>query len=176
MKNIKNCYVALVVSAFSAFPVFAHEMKISFLNGKWTIPVNSTSAPARVLFHAGHKHPSMNEDPLAILNLCTDKEEKLFGIVTNNLVDSSAKKLKVDTETVVVDGHNFYMDLIPSNVKDGSEPLSISFLHESSMDENSIAISFDGGLNYYTATKKNSKITPACANHRRQEKRKSQSN
>lgn len=172
MKIKNSCYLVLFFLFFGSFSVTAHETGTSLLNGRWVIPAPPSSQ--RVLYHLGHEHPSQNN--LMVLNFCTDKEEKLFGIVTNNLVDSSAKKLKVDTETVVVDGHNFYMDLIPSNVKDGSEPLSISFLHESSMDENSIAISFDGGLNYYTATKKNSKITSACANHRRQEKRKSQSN
>lgn len=168
MKNFKNsALTVLSCAALTCFSANAHEMSKSFLQGRWTI-ANSVS-PAKVLFHGGHEHPSVPAEPLAIFNLCTDKEEMVYGIVTNNLLEEYQDKLKV--ETVTQDGHYFDMVLIPYNDKFSGEPLTVKFLHEPEMGEKTISISFDGGLNYYTATKKNGRATPACARHKRQEKK-----
>jgi hypothetical protein len=52
----------------------------------------------------------------------------------------------------------------------------VKFLHESSMGNKTIKVSFDGGLNYYTATRKNRVPTSLCLQHMRNQKRKERRN
>jgi hypothetical protein len=165
----KSLYLTLFSLVLCNLPVSAHDMSKSFLQGRWVIKSSSVPGPARVLFHGGHEHPSVPTKPLAVFNLCADKEENVYGIVTNNLLEEYQDKLKV--ESVTLEGHFFDMVLIPYNDKFAGEPLPVKFLHESAMGEKTISISFDGGLNYYSATKKNNKATPACVRHKRQEKK-----
>ncbi|MEY3370848.1 MAG: hypothetical protein RLZZ361_1518 [Cyanobacteriota bacterium] len=169
VKIQKSCYLVPLLLVFGFLSASAHEMSKSFLQGRWAISSSASPSPARVLFHSGHEHPSVSKKPLAIFNLCTDKENEVYGIVTNNLLDEYQTKLKV--ESVTQDAHYFDMVLIPYNDKFAGEPLPVKFLHEPEMGEKTISISFDGGLNYYSATKKNSRATPACARHKRQEKK-----
>jgi hypothetical protein len=170
MFNIKkSCYLVPLLLVFGFLSASAHEMSKSFLQGRWIIKSSSVPGPARVRFHAGHEHPVTPKKNLAIFNLCSDKEDNLYGIVTNNLLEEYQVKLKL--ESVTQDGHYFDMVLIPYNDKFAGEPLSVKFLHEPQMGEKSISISFDGGLNYYSATKKNSRATPTCIRHKRQEKK-----
>jgi len=170
MMNIKkSCYLVPFLLILGNLSANAHEMSKSFLQGRWIIKSSSVPGPARVLFHGGHEHPSVPTKPLAVFNLCADKEENVYGIVTNNLLEEYQTKLKV--ESVTLEGHFFDMVLIPYNDKLAGEPLPVKFLHESAMGEKTISISFDGGLNYYSATKKNNKATPACVRHKRQEKK-----
>jgi hypothetical protein len=169
IKIQKSLYLAMVFLVLCTLSSRAHETNNSLLQGRWTIASSASPSPARVLFHGGHEHPSVPTKPLAIFNLCTDKENEVYGIVTNNLLEEYQTKLKV--ESVTQDAHYYDMVLIPYNDKFAGEPLPVKFLHEPEMGEKTISISFDGGLNYYSATKKNSRATPACARHKRQEKK-----
>jgi hypothetical protein len=167
MKIKKSYYLVLFLVFLSNFSANAHVMKKRFLQGKWTI--KGSSSPARVLFHAGHNHGPSSSAPLMVFNLCADKKDNLYGRVSNNLLNQFEKKLRVDS--LVLDGHEFDMSLVPLNPAISSDPLPVKFLHEASMGKRTIKVSFDGGLNYYTATRKNGRATPACVQFMRRQKR-----
>jgi len=169
MKNIKkSCYLVPFLLVFGILSANAHEMSKSFLQGKWVITDSKTNTSSRVLFHRGHNHP---KTPLMVFSLCADKKDDVYGRISNNLLNKYAKKLKLGSLTF--EGHEFDMSLIPVNSAISADPLAVKFLHESTMNDKTILVSFDGGINYYTATRKNKRPTLACIQYMRKEKRKS---
>ena len=173
MKNIKkSCYLVPFLLVFGILSANAHEMSKSFLQGRWIIKRSSVPGPARVRFHAGHNHSQPSS--LVVFNLCADKNARIYGRVTNNLSEAHVKNLKVDS--VSLEGHVFDMVLVPLKSSISSDPMPVKFLHESSMGNKTIKVSFDGGLNYYTATRKNRVPTSLCLQHMRNQKRKERRN
>jgi hypothetical protein len=169
MKIKKSYYLAMFFVFLSNFSANAHELNTKFMQGKWTI--KGPSVPARVLFHAGHNHAPSSNPPLMVFNLCVDKFGSLYGKASNNLLNDYESKLRAESWLSL--DHEFFLTLVPLNRAISSKRLLIEFLHDDSMNKRTIKVSFDGGLNYYTATRENGRATPACIKYMRSQKRQS---
>ena len=181
MMNIKkSCYLVLFLLVLGNLSASAHEMPLRFLQGKWTIPSSDSKSPARVLFHGGHENISASKKPLAIFNLCTDKDDKLYGIVTNNLTYQYPVELKVASADFWVSDnpefqdHTYHLILRPYGDDNSIDLIvSVTFVYEEERGEKAISIAFDdydGGA-LFLASRKNNRPSPACLKHMRKEKR-----
>jgi hypothetical protein len=170
----KSSFILTFVITLIGLTANAQDAINKSLQGRWVIKNPSDPSWFKVRFHAGHNHSQPSN--LAVFNLCVDQKNKLYGRVTNNLLDVYDKNLKVVALSYSEYFSDFDMGLMPLNSSSSQiYPILVKVRLKPKTGKKKILVSFDGGELFYEATRKNNMPTAFCLNHMRNQKRKERS-